>query len=104
MKRPVTIDDCCEFERLNGGDWHRGRGLVCWASNRTGGVKVKELSTGAVKVCTAGGGGEGCPRFSPDGKMSEQGTWKSPVNDPKILLKTKNHSLELLSAATNEQK
>lgn len=68
MKRPVTIDDCCDFERLNGGDWHAGRGLVCWASNRTGGVRIKDLSAGTVSTVTAGGGGEACPRFSPDGR------------------------------------
>ena len=67
MKRKVTIDDCCELERLNGGDWHAGRGLVCWASNQTDGVKVSSLSSGAVSVLTAGGRGEACPRFSPDG-------------------------------------
>ncbi len=67
MKRKVTMEDCCELERLNGGDWHAGRGLVCWASNQTDGVKVKFLSSGAVSALTAGGRGEACPRFSPDG-------------------------------------
>ena len=67
MKRPVTINDCCAFERLNGGDWHAGRGLVCWASNRTKGVQVKSLAEGTVKTVTAGGSGEGYARFSPDG-------------------------------------
>ncbi|MBQ9264109.1 MAG: S9 family peptidase [Clostridia bacterium] len=66
-KRLMTMDDCCGMERLNGGDWHAGKGLVCWASNRTGGVMVKRLATGAVTRYTAGGKGEGYARFSPDG-------------------------------------
>ncbi|MCR4876407.1 MAG: S9 family peptidase [Clostridiales bacterium] len=67
MKRRVTIDDCCAFERLNGGDWHAGKDLVCWGSDHSDSVWVKELSTGSVRAYTAGGSGAGCPRFSPDG-------------------------------------
>ena len=66
-KRLMTMEDCIGIERLNGGDWHAGKALVCWASNHTGGVMVKSLVTGAEKKYTAGGGGEAYPRFSPDG-------------------------------------
>lgn len=68
MKRPVSIDDRCGLERLSGGDWHADKRLVCWASSRTGGVKVKRLDTGETVLLTAHGGGESTPRFSPDGE------------------------------------
>ena len=67
-KRLMTLEDCIGIERLSGGDWHGEKGLVCWASNQTGGVMVKNLKTGETKTYTAGGGGEGYPRFSPDGE------------------------------------
>ncbi|MDO5325431.1 MAG: S9 family peptidase [Clostridia bacterium] len=67
-KRLMTLEDCIGIERLNGGDWHAEKGLVCWASNHTGGVMVKNLKTGAETKYTARGGGEGYARFSPDGK------------------------------------
>ena len=67
-KRLMTLEDCIGIERLNGGDWHAEKGLVCWASNHTGGVMVKNLKTGTETKYMAGGGGEGYARFSPDGK------------------------------------
>ena len=66
-KRLMTAEECIGVERLNGGDWHAEKGLVCWASNHTGGVLVKNLKTKETKKYTAGGSGEGYPRFSPDG-------------------------------------
>ncbi|MBR1585529.1 MAG: S9 family peptidase [Clostridia bacterium] len=66
-KRRMTLQDCCGIERFSGGDWHEQAGLVCWASNQTEGVMVRDLRSGGIRRLTAGGGGEAYPRFSPDG-------------------------------------
>ena len=66
-KRLPEFTDCQELERFNGGDYCEKRQLVCWASQKTGGIVLKDLKTGERQVITAGGPGEGNPAFSPDG-------------------------------------
>lgn len=66
-KRLPEFTDCQELERLNGGDYCEARNLVCYASQKTGGIVVKDLKSGAKKTVTAGGSSEGNPFFSPDG-------------------------------------
>ena len=68
-KRLPEFQDCAtaEKERLTGGDYCSGRNLVCYASGTTGGIAVKNLETGELKLVTAGGRGECSPAFSPDG-------------------------------------
>ena len=68
-KRLPEFQDCAtaEKERLTGGDYCSGRNLVCYASGATGGIAIKNLETGELKLVTAGGRGECSPAFSPDG-------------------------------------
>ena len=67
-KRLPQFCDTWEMERLNGGDYCARRQLVCYGSNRTGGIVMVDLASGEKRKLTAGGRGEGYPRFSPDGK------------------------------------
>lgn len=66
-KRLPQFSDTWNMERLNGGDWCAEKQLVCYASNKTQGIIVRSLQDGTEKTYTAGGGGEGYARFSPDG-------------------------------------
>ncbi len=67
-KRLPVLDDMLDLERLTGCDWCASRSLVAYASNRTGGIVLKQVETGETRTVTQGGSGEGTPRFSPDGK------------------------------------
>ncbi|MGN0777997.1 MAG: S9 family peptidase [Aristaeellaceae bacterium] len=66
-KRLPQFSDTWSMERLNGGDWYAAGQLVCYASNRTEGIVIRDLAHGTQRTVTAGGRGEGYPRFSPDG-------------------------------------
>ena len=68
MKKVPTFEDCRDQEHLNGGDYFPKKELVCYASNHTNGIVIKNLKTEACITVTAGGAGEGGPTFSPDGK------------------------------------
>ena len=63
-KRLPTIEDRISLERLNGGD-HYGS-LVAYASNKTGGVVVKDIASGEEKLIEAKAAGSA--KFAPDGK------------------------------------
>lgn len=64
-KRLPTIDDRLALERLNGGDHCPRRGLVCYASNRSGGVVLRDLRSGQETLLPARAAG--AARFTPDG-------------------------------------
>ena len=66
-ERLPEFNDILNMERLNGGDICLKRQLVCYASNRSGGIIVRSLIDNTEKKLTAGGSGEGFARFSPDG-------------------------------------
>ncbi|MFR7989759.1 MAG: S9 family peptidase [Anaerovoracaceae bacterium] len=65
-KRLPEFEDISRFERFTGGDWCCSRGLLAYASSRSGGIVLKDLRSGEQRVVSVGGG-EGSPRFSPDG-------------------------------------
>lgn len=65
-KRLPTIEDRLALERLNGGDYCAARELVCYASNRTGGVVVRDMAAGAETLIPAKGAGGA--KFSPNGR------------------------------------
>lgn len=67
MKRLPEFEDCRDLEHLNGGDYFPEKELVCYASNHTNGIVIKNLKTNACTTVTAGGAGESGPTFSPDG-------------------------------------
>ena len=66
MRLP-EFEDCRDLEQLNGGDYFPQKELVCYASNHTNGIVIKNLKTNESVTVTAGGTGEGGPSFSPDG-------------------------------------
>ena len=66
MRLP-EFEDCRDLEQLNGGDYFPKKELVCYASNHTNGIVIKNLKTNESVTVTAGGTGEGGPSFSPDG-------------------------------------
>ena len=66
-KRLAAFEDTWTMERLNGGDYLPERELVCYASDKTGGIRLKNLKTGETRTVTAGARGEAGPRFSPEG-------------------------------------
>lgn len=65
-KRLPTIEDRLTLERLNGGDHCPQRGLVCYASNHSGGVVLHELESDRDMLIPARAAG--AARFTPDGK------------------------------------
>lgn len=65
-KRVPVFEDCQELERFSGGDYCAKKGLVCYASGKTGGIVIRSLDSGEETKVTAGGG-ESSPAFSPDG-------------------------------------
>ena len=67
MMRLPEFEDCRDLEQLNGGDYFPQKELVCYASNHTNGIVIKNLKTNESVTVTAGGTGEGGPSFSPDG-------------------------------------
>ena len=64
-KRLPNIEDRIGLERLSGGDFCPKKSLVCFASNKSGGVIVKDLRTGAERTIPAKA--PGVPQFFPDG-------------------------------------
>lgn len=66
QKRLPEFADSRELERYTGGDYCEKKNLVCYASQKTGGVVCRELSSGKMRLIKACGGEEN-PRFSPDG-------------------------------------
>ncbi len=64
-KRIPTIDDRLAQERLNGGDYCGSRNLVCYASNQTGGVVIRDLNTNENLLIPAKGAASA--KFSEDG-------------------------------------
>lgn len=67
MKRLPEFEDCSGLERLNGGDYCAEKELVCYGSNQTNGIVIKNRITNESITVTAGGKGESAPSFSPDG-------------------------------------
>ena len=84
-KRAFNINDRISLERLNGADLYNG--LVAYASNRTGGVVLKNTETGKEIRITARGAGSA--KFSPDGQkllflaVSEAGGRQIHIRDMK---------------------
>lgn len=68
-KRLTAISDCLEFERFTGCAYCERRNLLAYASTKSEGVILKDLSSGAETRVSVTGQGEGAPRFSPDGKV-----------------------------------
>lgn len=66
-KRAPQFEDCLRLERFTGGDYCEKNHLICYGSTRSNGVILKNLTDGTEKKITAGGTGEGNPKFSPDG-------------------------------------
>lgn len=66
-KRLPVFEDCQNMERFNGGDFCEKENLLCYSSNHTKGIVLKDLDSGLCRTVTAGGSGEGNPQFSPDG-------------------------------------
>ena len=44
MRLP-EFEDCRDLEQLNGGDYFPQKELVCYASNHTNGIVIKNLKT-----------------------------------------------------------
>lgn len=65
-KRMPTIEDRMNQERFNGGDYCAERNLVCYASNRTGGVVLYDLNDNTRTLISARAAG--AAKFSEDGK------------------------------------
>ena len=63
-KRNSRFTDCMDFERFTGADYLESRNLVAYACAK---LMLRDLTDGSEKQITAGGQGEGNPRFSPDG-------------------------------------
>lgn len=63
-KRNSKFTDCLNFERFTGADYLAAKSLVAYANGK---VLLRNLADGREKQVTAGGGGEGSPKFSPDG-------------------------------------
>ena len=57
MRLP-EFEDCRDLEQLNGGDYFPQKELVCYASNHTNGIVIKNLKTNESVTVTAGGTGE----------------------------------------------
>lgn len=68
MRRLPEFEDCYNIERLSGGDYCEEKNLVCYASNHTDAIVIKNLETKKEVKVTAGGTAESAPLFSPDGK------------------------------------
>jgi len=66
-KRTSKFADCLELQRFTGADYLESKSLIAYAVE--GAVKLRNLADGTEKTITAGGGGEGSPAFSPDGKL-----------------------------------
>ena len=66
-KRTPRFEDCLKLERFTGGDYCERKNLLCYASNQSDGIILKDLSTNVSKKITAGGKSEGNPAFSVDG-------------------------------------
>lgn len=66
-KRAPHFEDCLKFERFTGGDYCEKKNLLCYASNQSDGIILKDLSTNEEKKISAGGKNEGNPAFSVDG-------------------------------------
>lgn len=45
MMRLPEFEDCRDLEQLNGGDYFPQKELVCYASNHTNGIVIKNLKT-----------------------------------------------------------
>lgn len=68
-KRAPQFEDCLRLERFTGGDYCEKKNLLCYASNKSNGIILKNLDTKETKKISAGGKGEGNPAFSPDGSQ-----------------------------------
>lgn len=66
-KRLPRFDDCNTIESLTGSDWLSSENLFAYSSTKTGGIILKNLSTGSCQHISSGGQGERRPVFSPDG-------------------------------------
>lgn len=66
-KRMPEFQDCIDLERFTGADYCGARGLLAYASNRTGGIVLKDLASGEEETISVSGKGEANPKFSPDG-------------------------------------
>ena len=52
MRLP-EFEDCRDLEQLNGGDYFPQKELVCYASNHTNGIVIKNLKTKESDLKTA---------------------------------------------------
>ncbi len=66
-KRTPRFEDCLKLERFTGGDYCEQKNLLCYASNQSDGIILKDLSTNEEKKISVGGKSEGNPAFSVDG-------------------------------------
>lgn len=64
-KRLSQFEDFSAFQRFTGADYLASRNLVAYAADK---LLLRSLSDGAEEQVTAGGQGEGNPRFCPDGR------------------------------------
>ena len=64
-KRLPNLEDRIGLERLNGGDYCPGSNRICYASNQSGGVVLKNLATGVEQTIPAKA--PGAAQFTPDG-------------------------------------
>lgn len=64
-KRKAEFQDLKHFGRLTSADYNEKRNLLVYCG--PDGVTLKDIASGTEKKITAGGGGEGSARFSPDG-------------------------------------
>ena len=63
-KRLSQFEDFSLFQRFTGADYLADRNLVAYAADK---LLLHSMSDGGEEQVTAGGRGEGNPRFSPDG-------------------------------------
>ena len=61
-KRAPQFEDCLKLERFTGGDYCEKKNLLCYASNKSNGIILKDLNTEKEKKISAGGKGEGNKR------------------------------------------
>ena len=66
-ERFANHQDVIDLERFTGSDYCGRRNLLAFASNRTG-ITLRNLETGEDVRVSAGGTGEGSPKFSYDGR------------------------------------
>ena len=89
MMRLPEFEDCRDLEQLNGGDYFPQKELVCYASNHTNGIVIKNLKTNEESVFIADEDDEIIGLFVFVGLKSQTDLFKGLLNlDEKGYIKT----------------